>query len=91
MRDFEKDIKELFEDRIKTDEKFCADLWSSLVNTDWVNEDGTKYDCSFRYAAALIAEIRERGSYTDWLFCEEHPNVSKEISDKMSVLGWTHD
>ena len=68
------------------------DVWGILKNTNW--------DCSWRYAAGLIAEIREDESYIDW-YCSgtgftgtdfagfvEESYVTIEIESDLNNIGW---
>ena len=68
------------------------DVWGILKNINW--------DCSWRYAAGLIAEIREDESYIDW-YCSgtgfagtdfagfvEESYVTIEIESDLNNIGW---
>lgn len=68
------------------------DVWGILKNINW--------DCSWRYAAGLIAEIREDESYIDW-YCSgtgfagtdfagfvEESYVTVEIETDLNNIGW---
>ncbi len=90
MRDFEEDLESVFGEKIKTSDEFCKSLWSALANIDWINEDGTEFGCTFRYAGAIIADIRETGSYMDWYCRGEYATVSDEIANELKKLGWTY-
>ena len=90
-RDFEEDIKLLFEDNIKKDDNFCKELWGALANVKWINKDGKIFECSFRYAGGLIADIRESGSYMDWYCSYEYATISDYIAKQLSSLGWKYE
>ena len=68
------------------------DVWGILSNINW--------DCSWRYAASLIADIREDDSYIDW-YCSgtgfrgtdftgfvEESYVTEEIEFDINTIGW---
>lgn len=68
------------------------DVWGILKNINW--------DCSWRYAAGLVAEIREDESYIDW-YCSgtgfagtdfagfvEESYVTPEIETDLNNIGW---
>jgi hypothetical protein len=68
------------------------DVWGILSNISW--------DCSWRYAANLVAEIREDDSYIDW-YCSgtgfsgtdftgfvEESYVTEEIESDINNIGW---
>ena len=68
------------------------DVWGILSNINW--------DCSWHYAANLIAEIREDDSYIDW-YCSgtgfagtdftgfvEESYVTEEIEFDINTIGW---
>jgi hypothetical protein len=68
------------------------DVWGILTNINW--------DCSWRYAANLVAEIREDDSYIDW-YCSgtgfagtdftgfvEESYVTEEIESDINNIGW---
>ena len=79
----------VFGERIKTDDKFCTELWSALANVEWIRlEDGEIESYSFRAAGGLIAEIRGSGSYMDWYCCGPYAVVSEEIWRTLRKAGW---
>ena len=84
-----KDIIDLFGDKIKTDDTFCHRLWSSLTNVTWVNEHSS-YEFSFRRVGAIIADIREDGSYMNWYNQSPSGTVDKDIERGLTKLGWTY-
>ena len=68
------------------------DVWGLLKNIHW--------DCSWRYAANLISDIREDESYIDW-YCSgtgfsgtdftgfvEESYVTEEIESDINSIGW---
>lgn len=90
LRNFEEDIKTLFLEQIKNNDEFCKELWSALTNIEWINNDGSYFYCTFRYAGALIADIRESGGYMDWYCSSEYAKVSEYIEEKLNSLGWKY-
>lgn len=87
-RDFEKDLADLFGEKMKSSDEFCSEIWSALANTLWKHESfkvsEEEYGCSFRYAGGLIAEI------IDWYCSGPYATVSNEIDLAMKAIGWTH-
>jgi hypothetical protein len=68
------------------------DVWGILTNIDW--------ECSWRYAAGIVAEIRETEDYIDW-YCSgtgfsgtdftgfvEESFVTPEIETDLNTVGW---
>ena len=90
-RDFEKAIELLFSDKIKNDDEFCKELWSALANVEWINDDSSIFSVGFRYAGALIADIRGSGSYMDWYCSGEYAKVSEHIEAELNKLGWKYE
>ena len=86
-----KDIIDLFGGKIKGDDTFCHNLWSSLANVTWVNKkEKSYYEFSFRYAGAIVADIRGEGSYMDWYNQSTSGIVDKGIERGLNELGWTY-
>ena len=90
MRDFEVDLEAVFDDKIRTDDDFCENVWSALANKIWENNDGAEFSCTFRYAGGLIADIRGRGNYMDWYCSGPYAIVTDEIEKGLGGLGWSH-
>lgn len=73
--------------------QYCPkDVWGILSNINW--------DCTWSYAAEMIAEIREDDSYIDW-YCSgtgfagtdftgfvEESYVTDEIQNDFDQIGW---
>jgi hypothetical protein len=66
------------------------DVWGILKNINW--------DCSWRYAADMISDIRQDGSYDNWYgsgftgtdfagFVQES-YVTEEIEADLNTIGW---
>jgi len=69
-----------------------SDVWGLLSNITW--------DCTWRYAATLVSDIREDESYIDW-YCSgtgfkgtdftgfvEESYVTEEIEKDFNTIGW---
>ena len=87
---FEKDLVDLFGDKIRNDDEFAKQIWSALTNITWTHENGTEfYNATFRTAGGLIADIRGTGNYMHW-YCESPDGiVSNEIETAMKTKDWT--
>ena len=93
-RNFEKDYKELFTEKAKESSEFSTKLWSALANVNWEHEDGSRYSCSFRYAGALVAEMREEEdgmAYMNWYCSGPYASVSEEIAEALAKRGWSYE
>lgn len=90
VRNFEADLELLFNDKIKNDDSFCKRLYSSITNIRWINK-GIVFDCSFRYAGAIIADIRGSGNYMDWYLDGETASIDDEIYSELNKLGWKYE
>ncbi len=93
-------------DKIRTKEIYAQNLYAALCNNEYAPKDvwgilkNIHWDCSWRYAASLIAEIREDESYLDW-YCSgtgfqgidftgfvEESYVTPEIESDFDQIGW---
>ncbi len=92
--------------KIRTKEIYAQNLYAALCNNEYAPKDvwgilkNIHWDCSWRYAASLIAEIREDESYLDW-YCSgtgfqgvdftgfvEESYVTPEIESDFDQIGW---
>jgi hypothetical protein len=77
--------------RIRADDAFADELYCALCNTDWQHDDGTEWSGSWRYAAGLMAELRELGEcYLDF-YCSAsggEGTVTERVEVAMADLGW---
>lgn len=90
VNEFEKAIELLFSDKIKNDDEFCKELWSALANVEWINDDSSIFSVGFRYAGALIADIRGSGICMDWYCSGEYAKVSEHIESELNKIGWKY-
>ena len=93
-------------DKIRTKEIYAQNLYAALCNNEYAPKDvwgilkNIHWDCSWRYAATLIAEIREDESYLDW-YCSgtgfkgadfagfvEESYVTPEVESDFDRIGW---
>ena len=92
--------------KIRHQEIYAQNLYAALCNNEYAPKDvwgilkHIHWDCSWRYAAGLIAEIREDESYLDW-YCSgtgfagtdftgfvEESYVTQEIQQDFDDIGW---
>ena len=97
QKKFEDDLLTLFTNRIKEDDEFARQFWSSFGSVHWYQEsDPNKfnpdYSCyiSGRHAAMLITEIQGKGEYTDWFLSSPENVVSEFIAEAMASKGWCY-
>jgi len=90
-RKFDEDFRELFTRRLKEDEKFGHELWSSMANVGWYHKDDTEQtECrrSFRSAGSLLAVMEGKDKYTKWYCSGPYETVSDFIANEMASKGW---
>lgn len=93
-------------DRIRREEIYAQNWYAALCNNDFLPKDvwgilsNMTWNCTWRYAAELIADIREDESYQDWYgsgtgfqgtdFCGfvEESFVTEEIEREIDTIGW---
>jgi hypothetical protein len=92
--------------KVRTHEIYAQNLYAALCNNAFVPKDvwgilkNVHWDCSWRYAASLVAELREDDSYIDW-YCSgtgfagtdftgfvEESYITKEIETDINNIGW---
>ena len=92
--------------KIRREEVYAQNLYAALCNNEYVPKDmwailkNLKWNCSWRYAAGLVSDIREDESYIDW-YCSgtgfkgtdftgfvEESYVTDEIIDDFDKIGW---
>jgi hypothetical protein len=92
--------------KVRQQEIYAQNLYAALCNNEYVPEDvwgilkNIHWDCTWRYAASLVAEIREDDSYIDW-YCSgtgfqgtdftgfvEESYVTEEVESDFNQIGW---
>lgn len=92
--------------KIRHQEIYAQNLYAALCNNEYAPKDvwgilkNIHWDCSWRYAAGLVAEIREDESYLDW-YCSgtgfqgtdftgfvEESYVTPEVESDFDQIGW---
>ena len=94
QKKLENDYRELFTEKLKENNEFGVDLWTSLANVSWFNKaDKENTDCglSFRGAGGMIAEMLGEGDYMDWYCCGVDGVVSEYIATEMATRGWRYE
>ena len=92
--------------KVRQQEIYAQNLYAALCNNEYVPQDvwgilkNIHWDCTWRYAASLVAEIREDDSYIDW-YCSgtgfqgtdftgfvEESYVTEEVEFDFNQIGW---
>jgi hypothetical protein len=92
--------------KVRGQEVYAQNLYAALCNNAYAPKDvwgilsNITWDCSWRYAATLISDIREDESYIDW-YCSgtgfqgtdftgfvEESYVTEEIESDINNIGW---
>ena len=92
--------------KVRQQEIYAQNLYAALCNNEYAPRDvwgilkNIHWDCTWRYAASLVAEIREDDSYIDW-YCSgtgfagtdftgfvEESYVTEEIESDFNQIGW---
>jgi len=92
--------------KVRQQEIYAQNLYAALCNNEYVPQDvwgilkNIHWDCTWRYAASLVAEIREDDSYIDW-YCSgtgfagtdftgfvEESYVTEEVEYDFNQIGW---
>lgn len=90
--------------KIRYQEIYAQNLYAALCNNEYVPKDvwgiltNIHWDCSWRYAAHIVADIREREDYTA-LYCSgskgkdlfgfvEESYVTEEVETDFNNIGW---
>lgn len=89
MPDFEKDINELFGEKIINDDEFAKRVYAALTNIVWRNGK-VEFGGTFRYVGGLIATIRKKGNYMDWYCSAGEGEVDDDIAKELHTKGWTY-
>lgn len=92
--------------KVRQQEIYAQNLYAALCNNEYVPQDvwgilkNIHWDCTWRYAASIIADIREDDSYIDW-YCSgtgfqgtdftgfvEESYVTEEVESDFNQIGW---
>ena len=92
--------------KVRKHEIYAQNLYAALCNNEYQPKDvwgiltNLHWNCTWRSAANIIAEIREDDSYIDW-YCSgtgfkgtdftgfvEESYVTTEVEDDFGTLGW---
>ena len=93
--------------KIQSKEIYAQNFYAALCNNDFAPKDmwailsNLKWNCTWRYAADLIADIRNDDSYINW-YCSgtgfkgtdfagfvEESYVTEEVGCDLDQIGWT--
>ena len=87
---FENQIAVALKDKLDDDD-YAWEFYAALCNITWKHvESGKIYECTWRYAGGLVAQMRDRGEgYLDFYCSGNEGTVSEEIRIDMNELGWT--
>jgi hypothetical protein len=104
----ERDIRstEWIISKVRQQEIYAQNLYAALCNNEYVPEDvwgilkNIHWDCTWRYAASIVADIREDDCYIDW-YCSgtgfqgtdftgfvEESYVTEEVESDFNQIGW---
>ena len=101
----ERDIRKTWwmVDKIRQDTIYAQNLYAAFCNHQFASKDiwgilaNKTWNCSWRYAAVMVAEIHEDSDYTDWycsgiklyndLFVPES-FIVPAIETDLAELGW---
>jgi len=59
-------------DKVRRNEIYAQNLYAAFWNREFASKDvwgilsNVRWNCSWRYAAAMVAEIHEQSDYLDW-------------------------
>jgi hypothetical protein len=92
--------------KVRHREIYAQNLYAALCNNEYVPQDvwgilkNIHWDCTWRYAASIVADIREDDSYIDW-YCSgtgfagtdftgfvEESYVTEEVESDFNQIGW---
>lgn len=68
-------------DKVRGDRVYAQHLYAALCNNIWQRLDAwcllseKTWDCSWRHAGGIVADMRASGTYTDW-YCSGRNNIS---------------
>ena len=87
---FETALRTLAE-RVAADETFAHELYGSLCNMRWQQDDMTTLvSTTWRSAGAIVAELAGRGGcYLDYYCSGNEGAVSERVRTALAQLGWS--
>lgn len=89
-RDFEADLASMAGELGLDDEHRARALYASLCNVVWHHADGSRYSCTWRYAGALVARMRDRGEdYLDFYCSGSEGQAAEPVAQALAGRGWT--
>jgi len=90
-------------DKVRQNEIYAQNLYAAFCNNEYASKDvwgilsNVRWNCSWRYAAQMIAEIHEESDYLDWycsgirlyndLYVPESVLVP-EVQTDLDQIGW---
>lgn len=84
-------------DKCKASKVYSQNLYAALCNNEFKKGDKV-WDCSWRHAGGIVANLREEGDYIDW-YCSGigteassyvgESFVTDEVRKDIEDLGWT--
>ena len=68
---------------------FAMLLYGALCNTTWRHKaTGTLWQCSWRHAGGIVADLRCEGDYLDWYCSTGEGLVDDQVLAEIEALGW---
>ena len=59
-------------EKVRTDDAYAQNLYAAMCNNGFIKLEvipvlkGEEWDCSWRYAGGIIADMQQKGDYIDW-------------------------
>lgn len=86
--DFEADLRELFRERVRSDERLRTCLYASLCNVEW-QRDGVGFAMTWQDASSLVGQLAG-GAHDLDLYCSGGGGtVDPEVATALGERGWT--
>ena len=88
--DLERDLRlsPRIRDLVRSD-LFAMLLYGALCNTTWRHKAaGTLWQCSWRHAGGIVADLRGEGDYLDWYCSTGEGLVDDQVLAEIEALGW---
>lgn len=84
-------------DKVRFSDVYAQHLYAALCNNNFYISEDIMWNCSWRYAGGIIADMKQKGDYIDW-YCSGIKNendeyvgegtVTEEIFEDLLKLGW---